>query len=125
MSDHTQSTAVPRAGTWEDQPAFREVFLAQLPPNHAEQCRQLGDYFYTTVLESQMGHGDLRDLLRGLAADVGTCAAVLRGVHQDFFDCSVPGYPHPVEVWRDRLLSVEAELRAALDAGLGARERAE
>lgn len=124
MPDHPQSTAVPPRETWESQPAFREYFLTYLPPEHAACCRRLGDVFFTAVLEANMREftEDPASLL-ALAADVRSSALVLDGILTDLGGLhGIAG--DALRTWRDRLLAVERDMRAAAGSA-GEREEAE
>lgn len=90
MSDHTKDTPtnpppatpapeVPGA-TWEEAPAFREIFLAHFPPDAAEAFRQAGRHLYDASLEAvvfELAEPWVRTRVRALAADLRVTAQVL------------------------------------------------
>lgn len=70
MSDREKFTSQSFPKSWEDQPAFREIFLVHLPPHLAESCQRLGEHVFTALLEANMSDADPDDLVRGVAADL-------------------------------------------------------
>lgn len=85
MPDQEKSTVPPppddsSSPTWEDAPAFREVFLVHFPPLAAESLREAGRHLYYAVLEHELSEPDepwVRARVRALAADLRFCAQVL------------------------------------------------
>jgi hypothetical protein len=85
MPDHAQSTFPPppdasTSSSWENAPAFREVFLVHFPPEAAESLRQTGRHLYDAVLEVdlyELNEPWVRARVRALAADLRFTALVL------------------------------------------------
>ena len=70
----------PPALSWEQRPAFREVFLIHFPPLAADALREAGRYLYDAALEHEI-HAPaepwVRARLRALAEDLRFTAHVL------------------------------------------------
>lgn len=66
--------------TWEDRPAFREIFLVHFPQEAAEALRQAGRHLYDAVLDVDLYELDepwVRARVRALAEDLRFTAQVL------------------------------------------------
>jgi len=66
--------------SWEDRPAFREVFLVHFPPEAADALRQAGRHLYGAVLEVDLYELDepwVRARVRALAEDLRFSGQVL------------------------------------------------
>jgi hypothetical protein len=70
----------PPALSWEERPAFREVFLIHFPPLAADALQEAGRYLYDAVLEHELREPEepwIRARVRALAADLRFTAQVL------------------------------------------------
>lgn len=77
----SRSTPPPEAPTqsWEDAPAFREVFLIHFPPLAADAFREAGRHLYDAALEHPVDDPFepwVRARVRALAADLRISAQV-------------------------------------------------
>lgn len=128
MSDHPKDippTTPPGtpAPTWEDAPAFREVFLAHFPPEAADAFRQAGRHLYDAALES-----DTEALLspwvaaqvRALARDLRFSAQVLASLAdaREAAGLSVPEHHLATrcQVWAGEVAAVVLGIEGALDS---------
>ena len=71
----------PDSPSWEDTPAFREIFLAHFPPEAAESLRQTGRHLYDAVLEVDLYELDepwVQARVRALAEDLRFTARVFQ-----------------------------------------------
>ena len=70
----------PPALSWEERPAFREVFLIHFPPLAADAFREAGRSLYDAVLEHELREPEepwVRARVRALAEDLHFTAQVL------------------------------------------------
>ena len=132
MSDHTQCTPTPTvppasappcasppaSGSWEDQPVFRWLFLAHLPPELVEHFVAFGDVLYDGIIDGgRMEHNPAAHL-RGVAADLDTAALFLDS-YAEAYGNDLPGLTNPAVGWRNRLQALAEEIRAAVGPGGG------
>lgn len=129
MADHVQSTPTPDpchqppvgprppgSPSWEEQPVFRWLFLAYLPPSHADHFAAVGELLFDGALASSDAVHDPAAQLRAVAADLEVAARFLDSC--DECACGeVPGLINPIIGWRDRLRDLVAEIRAAVPQG--------
>jgi hypothetical protein len=73
----------PPALSWEERPAFREVFLMHFPPLAADALREAGRYLYDAALEHEI-HAPaepwVRAGVRAVAEDLRFSARVLAAI---------------------------------------------
>jgi hypothetical protein len=70
----------PPALSWEERPAFREIFLMHFPPLAADAFREAGRHLYDAVLEHELREPEepwVHARVRALAADLRFTAQVL------------------------------------------------
>ncbi len=107
MSRSKELTPKSFPKSWEDQPAFREIFLVNLPPHLADCCQEVGKYFFTVLLEANMSDADPDDLVRRVAADLyHACLALNALLDYDQLDLG-----DRISGWRDRVCQVADEMK--------------
>lgn len=100
----TQTQDPARRPSWEDRPAFRELFLLSVPPVVAEALQEFGRHMYDAFLESDLPRRDepwVRSRVRALARDLRFAAQVLASLGEARVEAGLT----PEEM----ALSVEAE----------------
>lgn len=117
MADRPQSIAHSRRESWEDQPAFRENFLSFVQPDRRDAFRQLGDFFFTVLLDSPFVYHERAEQLQGLAADVAATAATLDALAHDLGDEAL--FPTLLTRWAARLSAIHDEMHDALEGAEG------
>lgn len=116
MSDHTQCIPTPTPhtrGSWEDQPVFRWLFLAHLPPELIEDFIAFGEVLYDGVIKGSRMEHDPAAHLRGVAADLDTAALFLDS-YVEAYGNDLPGLANPAVGWQDRLQALAEEIRTAV-----------
>lgn len=111
MSDRTKCTAKTFPESWEQQPAFRQVFLVHLPVEHAEGCEKLGEYVFEAILEAHMSDAEPADLLRATAADLHVCRLVLKSLLDGYEGLALLDR---VAGWNERIGAVADEMKALM-----------
>ncbi len=109
MSDGQKFTPQSFPKSWEDQPAFREVFLVHLPPEHAERCQKLGEFMFTALLEAHMSDADPKDLIRATAADLFHVCLVLTSLLEGYEGLNLL---ERVPDWKTRVCQVADEMKS-------------
>lgn len=127
MPDQSKSTQSPPpdvpAPSWEDAPAFREVFLAQFPPEVADAFRKAGRALYDAALD-----GGFRVLLtpwvhahvRALAADLRVTAEVFASLADAREEAGLCIAEHQLatrcQVWAGEVAPIALGIEGALDS---------
>lgn len=109
MSDREKFTAQSFPESWEDQPAFREIFLVHLPVHLAESCQKLGDFVLEALLEAHLSEAEPTDLVRATAADLHHVCLVLTSLLEGYEELDLL---ERVRDWRDRVCEVADEMKA-------------
>lgn len=109
MSDGQKFTPQSFPKSWEDQPAFREVFLVHLPPHLAEACQEQGRFFFTALLEANMSDADPEDLVRATAADLFHVCLVLTSLLEGYEGLGLLGR---VPDWKTQICQVADEMKS-------------
>lgn len=95
-------------GSWEEAPAFREIFLAQFSPEAAAAFRQAGRHLYEAALETTLTELEepwVRTRVRALAKDLRFSAEVFATLAADREEGALDA--------EDRALCMKAESWAA------------
>ena len=112
----------PPALSWEERPAFREVFLIHFPPLAADAFRDAGRHLYDAVLEHELREPEepwVAARVRALAADLRFTAQVLAtladarveaGLTADEFALAMKA-----EVWAGEVAAVCLTIEGALE----------
>ena len=127
MSDQVKSTAPGTPAdtpttSWEDAPAFREIFLAHFPAEAAEAFRQAGRHLYDAVLEVdlfELGEPWVRARVRALAADLRVSAQVFAVLADSREEAGLTIPEHELasrcKVWAGEVVAVALGIEGALD----------
>ena len=131
MSDHpkdipptTPPDSPPGAptATWEDAPAFREIFLAHVPPEAAEAFRHAGRHLYDAALDVdlyELAEPWVRARVRALAKDLRVTAEVFATLADSREVAGLTIEEHELatrcKVWAGEVVAVVLGIEGALD----------
>ena len=124
MSDREQSTPVGTPTTsWEEHPAFREVFLIYFPPEAAESFRQAGARLYEAALEAGIDQVApdryVETHARALAADLRFTALVLASTAGAREDANLSAGEHRLatacSIWAGEVAAIALNIEGALE----------
>lgn len=127
MSDRSKSTAPGTppdtpATSWEDAPAFREIFLAHFPPEAAEAFRQAGRHLYDAALDVdlyELAEPWVRARVRALAKDLRVTAEVFATLADSREVAGLTIEEHELatrcKVWAGEVLAVVLGIEGAID----------
>ena len=120
----SRSTSPPEAPapTWEDAPAFREIFLVHFPPEAADAFRQAGRHLYDAGLEVdlyELAEPWVRARVRALAKDLRFAAQVLASLADSREAAGLTIEEHALatrcKVWAGEVVAVALGIEGALD----------
>lgn len=110
-----------RECTWEERPAFRELFLVHFPPEAAESFRRAGRHLYEAALERSLhdpAEPWLRARLRAAAEDLRLAGQALGALAEERVEASLDreemALAMKAEDWGEEVERLAAEVESAL-----------
>lgn len=118
--------SAPDSPSWEDTPAFREIFLVHFPPEAAASLRRTGRHLYDAVLEVDLYELDepwVQARVRALAADLRFTARVFKTLTRAPLEAGLTdserGLADRSLSWAAEVTAIVLSIEGALDSESG------